>query len=227
MVDRLCGPVTRGGGRLSCCAATTASPPTTWPWWWTTAAQGIGEVVRGDDLLLLHPPPGPPGRPAGHHRPGYAHVPLVLGPDGRAPGQARRRGHPGRPPGPGRDRRPGPRAAGRQPGPGRTRRAGRPGRAVRAGSTRTGCPAGPGCGAQRLAMMLRPSPTASITQSTRASATTWSLKARSATVSSEVSVGVDDAARPQHVVDQDQRRPAAAGAPARRSSAGSRACRRR
>ena len=46
------------------------------------ADQGIGEVVRGDDLadstprqLLLH-------RMLGLPEPGYAHVPLVLGPDG-------------------------------------------------------------------------------------------------------------------------------------------------
>ncbi len=46
------------------------------------AAQGVGEVVRGDDLadstprqLLLY-------RLLGLPEPGYAHVPLVLGPDG-------------------------------------------------------------------------------------------------------------------------------------------------
>lgn len=46
------------------------------------AEQGIGEVVRGDDLadstprqLILH-------RMLGLPEPGYAHVPLVLGPDG-------------------------------------------------------------------------------------------------------------------------------------------------
>ena len=47
------------------------------------ADQGVEEVVRGDDLLTVHPAPGPPRRPARACRgPTWAHVPLVLGPDG-------------------------------------------------------------------------------------------------------------------------------------------------
>jgi glutamyl-tRNA synthetase len=47
------------------------------------ADQGIGEVVRGDDLLETTPRQLLVGRLLGLPMPAYAHVPLVLGPDGR------------------------------------------------------------------------------------------------------------------------------------------------
>ncbi len=46
------------------------------------AAQGIGEVVRGDDLLDTTPRQLFLARALGLPEPSYAHVPLVLGPDG-------------------------------------------------------------------------------------------------------------------------------------------------
>jgi glutamyl-tRNA synthetase len=47
------------------------------------ADQAIGEVVRGDDLLETTPRQLLVGRLLGLPAPAYAHVPLVLGPDGR------------------------------------------------------------------------------------------------------------------------------------------------
>jgi len=47
------------------------------------AAQGVEEVVRGDDLLLGTPRQVLVGELLGLPIPRYAHVPLVLGPDGR------------------------------------------------------------------------------------------------------------------------------------------------
>jgi glutamyl-tRNA synthetase len=47
------------------------------------AAQGVGEVVRGDDLLEWTPRQLLLTRLLGHAPPAYAHVPLVLGPDGK------------------------------------------------------------------------------------------------------------------------------------------------
>ena len=47
------------------------------------AAQGVGEVVRGDDLLESTPRQLLLGRLLGLPAPRYAHVPLVLGPDGK------------------------------------------------------------------------------------------------------------------------------------------------
>jgi glutamyl-tRNA synthetase len=46
------------------------------------AAQGVDQVVRGDDLLLSTPRQLYLGRLLGLPDPVYAHVPLVLGPDG-------------------------------------------------------------------------------------------------------------------------------------------------
>jgi glutamyl-tRNA synthetase len=46
------------------------------------AAQGVGEVVRGDDLLASTPRQVHLARLLGLTPPVYAHVPLVLGPDG-------------------------------------------------------------------------------------------------------------------------------------------------
>jgi glutamyl-tRNA synthetase len=46
------------------------------------AAQGIGDVVRADDLLLSTPRQIHLGRLLGLPIPSYAHIPLVLGPDG-------------------------------------------------------------------------------------------------------------------------------------------------
>ncbi|MBV9953545.1 MAG: tRNA glutamyl-Q(34) synthetase GluQRS [Acidimicrobiia bacterium] len=46
------------------------------------AAQGVGEVVRGDDLLPSTPRQIHLARLLGVEPPTYAHVPLVLGPDG-------------------------------------------------------------------------------------------------------------------------------------------------
>lgn len=47
------------------------------------AEQGIGEVVRGDDLLYSTPRQLLVGSLLEQPAPRYAHVPLVLGPDGR------------------------------------------------------------------------------------------------------------------------------------------------
>lgn len=46
-------------------------------------AQGVAEVVRGDDLLPATPAQALVARLLGGEAPSYAHVPLVLGPDGR------------------------------------------------------------------------------------------------------------------------------------------------
>lgn len=45
-------------------------------------AQGIDQVVRGDDLIPSTPSQIHLTRLSGHHEPAYAHVPLVVGPDG-------------------------------------------------------------------------------------------------------------------------------------------------
>ena len=101
-------------------------------------------------------------------------------------------------------------------GRGRESRRGRLRRAVRALARRTALNESAG---QRLRSSVRPSATASIAQSTRASRATRSLKARIARGLRVVALGFDDAPHPEHVVDEDQ----AAGSQARRGSARSRA----
>ena len=77
----------RSSTTSSCGAGTPADPasrpPTTSPSSSTTRDQGVGEVVRGDDLLETTPRQVLLARAAGLAVPRYAHVPLVLGPDGR------------------------------------------------------------------------------------------------------------------------------------------------
>ncbi len=81
VVDRLCGPVTavvddlvlrRNDGVAAYNLAVVVDDD----------AQGIGEVVRGDDLLSSTPRQVHLAHLLGIRPPGYAHVPLVLGPDG-------------------------------------------------------------------------------------------------------------------------------------------------
>ena len=89
--DRAARPASRASSTTSSCAATTARPPTTSRSWSTTRAQGIGEVVRGDDLAdstprqLLARPPARPARAALRARAARAR------PRRRAAGQAPRR----------------------------------------------------------------------------------------------------------------------------------------
>ena len=82
VVDRLCGPVTavvddlvlrRNDGVAAYNLAVVVDD----------AAQRIGEVVRGDDLLSSTPRQVHLARLLGIEPPTYAHVPLVLGPDGQ------------------------------------------------------------------------------------------------------------------------------------------------
>jgi len=81
VVDRLCGPVTavvddlvlrRNDGVAAYNLAVVVDD----------GAQGIGEVVRGDDLLASTPRQVHLAGLLGITPPGYAHVPLVLGPGG-------------------------------------------------------------------------------------------------------------------------------------------------
>ncbi len=81
VVDRLCGPVTavvddlvlrRNDGVAAYNLAVVVDDD----------AQGIGEVVRGDDLLASTPRQVHLARLLGIEPPVYAHVPLVLGLDG-------------------------------------------------------------------------------------------------------------------------------------------------
>jgi glutamyl-tRNA synthetase len=81
VVDRICGEVTaevddlvlrRNDGIASYNLAVVVDDH----------AQGIGEVVRGDDLLTSTPRQVHLARLLGIDPPAYAHVPLVLGPDG-------------------------------------------------------------------------------------------------------------------------------------------------
>ena len=67
----------------SSCAATTARSPTTSRSSSTTPAQGVEEVVRGADCVDSTPRQIWLARALGVPAPAYAHVPLVLGADGR------------------------------------------------------------------------------------------------------------------------------------------------
>ena len=66
----------------SCCGATTACRPTTSPSSSTTPRKDVTQVVRGDDLASSTPRQLHLQRLLGLPAPAYAHVPLVLGPDG-------------------------------------------------------------------------------------------------------------------------------------------------
>ena len=80
--DRARGDGDRASSTTSSCAATTAPTPTTSPSSSTTPAQGIGEVVRGADLLDSTPRQLWLGARLGLPAPRHAHVPLMLGADG-------------------------------------------------------------------------------------------------------------------------------------------------
>ena len=79
--DRLLGRG-RTSWTTSWSAATTAHPPTTSRWRSTTTPRRIGEVVRGADLIDTTARQLHVARRLGLREPTYAHVPLMLGPDG-------------------------------------------------------------------------------------------------------------------------------------------------
>ncbi len=62
--------------------APTARRLTTSAWWWTIMDMGITHVIRGDDHLNNTPRQMNMLRALGATPPVYAHVPMILGPDG-------------------------------------------------------------------------------------------------------------------------------------------------
>lgn len=80
-VDRVCGPVTAVVDDVVLCR-NDGVPAYNLAVVVDDDAQGVGEVVRGDDLLSSTPRQIHLAALLGLRAPTYAHVPLVLGPDG-------------------------------------------------------------------------------------------------------------------------------------------------
>ena len=80
--DRLHGPAGGRRSTTSCSCRNDGAPAYKLAVVVDDAAQGIGEVVRGADLLDSTPRQLFLARPLGLPEPTFAHVPLVLGPDG-------------------------------------------------------------------------------------------------------------------------------------------------
>ncbi len=67
---------------ISSSRAPTARRPTTSAWWWTTWTWAITHVIRGDDHLNNTPRQMNMLLALGATPPVYAHLPMILGPDG-------------------------------------------------------------------------------------------------------------------------------------------------